>query len=656
MRKFASIIATTGLALVLAACGDSGNGDLSGGGSTTGSGGTGTGTGSTTTYEMGNGTGGGFQSGVIGLTSTSLSAGGSTSLAISIVDRTGTLYASATGVPVTINSPCIASGLAMISTTAGGAAVTSVTTTTGIVQAVYTANGCSGSDVISATAAVGSQTLTATGTVNIATAAVGSIQFVSATPPSITLKGVGSAGGSATSTVIFKVLNTGGGPSVGNTVNFSLNTTVGGISMTPMSATSDNTGEVRTVVSSGTVAASVRVTAATVANGSTISTESNALTVSTGIPTSNNVSLAVKCQNVEAWDYDGVSVPVTVSMTDRFSNPVPDGTTANFQTALGGIQASCQTGSAASGSGACAVNWVSKAPYSVSGNPQSTSGNANVSAAYCSNPVATALNLCNSTTNGRSAILVTAIGEESFKDAVGNGFFNAGDTVAWDATNADNNFTTGSNAGQPKPWQDTSEPFLNQWELYDQYGTPTFVLGEPYMDFNSNGTRDGPDGMVESALCQGPLCNTNESSVAIGASNLIILSGSNPNYTILTSTTPVTNTINHAVVSVGGGTTFMIEIFDDRGQQMPNGTTVAFSMSTGSTISITSPQPTGGWPCSTAAPYVDSNGNFIAGQHYSVSLALANPAPANGQVYGTLFVTVTTPRGLTTSMPVLLSP
>ena len=42
---------------------------------------------------------------------------------------------------------------------------------------------------------------------------------------------------------------------------------------------------------------------------------------------------------------DGVTVPVTVSMTDRFSNPVPDGTTANFQTTLGGIQASCQTGS-----------------------------------------------------------------------------------------------------------------------------------------------------------------------------------------------------------------------------------------------------------------------------------------------------------------------
>ena len=75
-------------------------------------------------------------------------------------------------------------------------------------------------------------------------------------------------------------------------------------------------------------------------------------------------------------------MPVTVSMTDRFSNPVPDGTTANFQTTLGGIQATCQTGSTTSGSGACVVNWVSKAPYNVNGNPQSTAGTTNP--AYCS--------------------------------------------------------------------------------------------------------------------------------------------------------------------------------------------------------------------------------------------------------------------------------
>jgi hypothetical protein len=641
MRTLTSILAVGALALALTGCGgDTGRGELGNG--------TGTGTTTVTTYEMGNGTGAGFVSGVIGLSSTSLSAAGSTSLSISIVDRTGTLYTSATGVVVTINSPCIASGLATITATAGGAAVTSITTTTGIVQAVYTANGCSGSDVITATAAVGSQTLTATGTVTVATAAVGSIQFVSATPATITLKGVGSAGGSSTSTVVFKVLNTAGGPSVGATVNFTLSTTVGGITITPTSATSDNNGEVSTIVASGTVSTPLRVQATTGPAGATISTDSNSLTVSTGIPTSNNISLAVKCQNVEAWEYDGVSVPVTVSMTDRFSNPVPDGTTVSFRTALAGIQPSCQT---AGGTGACTVNWVSKAPYTISGNPQSTSGNANVSAAYCSNPVATALNLCNGTTNGRSAILATAIGEESFNDASGTGYFDTADTAAWDPTDPDNNFTSGSQTGQPKPWQDTSEPFLNQWELYDQYGTPTYVFGEPYIDFNSNGTRDGPDGLVESALCQGPLCSTT-SSVEIGAPNLVILSGSHPNVNILNATHGVAG----GIVSVGTGTTITLDIFDDRGQQMPNGTTVAFSMSGGSTVAITSPQPAGGWPCSTAAPYVDGSGRFIAGQTYNVALTPASPTPANGQVYGNLFITVTTPRGLITSLSIPIGP
>jgi hypothetical protein len=640
MRILASILAAGAVALALTGCGgDSGRGDL---GSGTG---TGTGTGSKTTYSMGNGTGAGFQSGIIGLASTSLSASGSTSLSISIVDQTGTLYASATGVAVTLNSPCIASGLATITVTAGGTAVTSITTTTGIVQAVYTANGCSGSDVITATAAVGSQTLTATGTVTVATAAVGSIQFVSASPPTITLKGVG---GTSTSTLIFKVLNTAGGPSVGTSVSFSLNNTTGGVSMTPMSATSDNSGEVKTVVSAGTVAEAVRVQATTGPAGATISTESNALNISTGIPTSNNISLAVKCQNVEAWNYDGVSVPVTVSMTDRFSNPVPDGTAASFRTALGGIQPSCQTGTPTAGSGACTVNWVSKTPYTVSGNPQSTGGNANVSAAYCSNPVATALNLCNSTTNGRSAILVTAIGEESFVDGSGTGYFDPADTAAWDATNPDNNFTTGSSAGKPKPWQDTSEPFLNQWELYDQYGTPTYVFGEPYIDFNNNGTRDGPDGLVESALCQGPLCNTSSTSVEIGASNLVILSGSHPNVNILAATNGVTS----GAVVVGAGTTITLDIFDDRGQQMPSGTTVAFSLSGGSTVAITSPQPTAGWPCSTAAPYVDKAGNFIAGQVFNVTLKAGTTIPA---APGSLFITVTTPRGLITTLAIPLS-
>ena len=528
MRRFS--IMTAMAVLLLAGC--SGSKNFGGTGSTSGTGtGTGTGTGKTTVLSLGSGSGSAFQSGAIAISTKSLSAGGSTSLQVSLVDQTGALYTTPTA--ITFSSPCQSQGLASINATGVTPASPTVTTSTGNASATYVASGCSGSDVITASASANSQTLTATGTVTVAQAAIGSIAFISATPSSITLKGVGSAGGSATSTIVFKVLDTSGGPRAGATVDFSLNTAAGGISLSPASATSDANGQVQTIVSAGTVATTIRVTATTTTSGGmTISTESNQLTVSTGIPSSNNISLAVQCQNVEAWNYDGVTVPVTVSMTDRFSNPVPDGTSANFQTTLGGIQASCQTGSTTSGSGACVINWTSKAPYSISGNPQTTAGNANVNRAYCSG-VGLAMGLCNSTTNGRSAIYVTAIGEESFKDAIGSGFFEtASDTVAWDATDADNNFLTGQpnpNNQVAKPWQDTSEPFLNEWELYDRYGTPTYVLGEPYLDFNNNGKRDGPDGMVESALCQGSLCNTSSSTVAISASNLVILSGSTSN-------------------------------------------------------------------------------------------------------------------------------
>jgi hypothetical protein len=608
---------------LLAACG--------GGNTLTGlssSGGTGTGTGGgTTTVSMGSGAAGSFQAGVIAISTKSLSAGGSTSLQVIIVDKTGAAYTTAT--TVTFSSPCVGQNLATITATGQPAGTATVITSTGTATATYVATGCSGPDVITATANANSQNLSATGTVTVAQAAIGSIKFISATPTNITLKGVGSATGSATSTVIFKVLDTSGGPRAGATVTFALNTTVGGLSMAPTSATTDANGQVQTIVSSGTVAATVSVTASTTtANSTTISTESNALSVSTGIPTSANISLAVLCQNVEAWEIDGVSVPVTVSMTDRSSNPVPDGTAANFRTTLGGIQGTCLTGSTTAGSGSCQVNWVSKAPYSVAGNPRSTSGNASAASAYCPGPAFVGANaLCNTTTNGRSPIVVTAIGEESFIDADGSGVFDTKDIVPFNAADLDNYFpASGTPApwsnGAAKPWFDTSEPFLNQWELFDTYGTPIFIPGEWFLDFNNNGTRDGPDGLVESALCQGPLCDTASSSVAISASNVIILSGGHANFV------PLPNTSFH----VGTGLSFSVTIADDRNQQMPAKTTVSASMAA-STATIVGPSSYT-WPCATA----------VGGQTFTFNLT-----PALSFVPGPLIITVTTPGGIITT-------
>ncbi len=653
MHKLLIILCAS--AALLAGC--SGSGNLAAATTSTGSStstGTGTGTG-TTTLSLGSGSGSSFQAGAIAISTTSLSAGGSTSLQVSIVDQTGALYTTSTA--ITFSSPCQSQGLATISATGVTPASPTVTTTTGTASATYVATGCSGSDVITATATANSQTLTATGTVTVQQAAIGSISFISSTPSNITLKGVGSAGGSATSTVVFKVLDTSGGPRAGASVTFSLNTSVGGITMSPASAVSDATGQVQTIVSGGTVATTVRVTATTTASGGAkISTQSNALTISTGIATSHNISLAVKCQNVESWDIDAVTVPVTVSMTDRFSNPVPDGTTANFQTTLGGIQATCQTGATTSGSGACVVNWASKAPYAVNGNPQSTAGTTN--AAYCTG-LGQSMGLCNGTTNGRSPIMVTAIGEESFIDATGSGVFNTAlDTVGFDPANADNNFQPGQpnpNNQVAKPWDDTSEPFLNEWELYDSYGTPTYVLGEPFIDFNNNGKRDGPDGLVESALCEGSLCSTAGSSVAISANNIIVLSGSTANLQVLSPAggAPYSYNNGNTTTSVSS-LALTVEIFDDRLNQMPAGTTVVATLSTGLTASITSPAPAA-WPCSSAPPIV-VGGVTYAGMQFTFDIAPTTPAPSTGLTSGTFYITVTTPLGLVTTFPIQIAP
>ncbi|MGD8827109.1 MAG: hypothetical protein PVG21_00295, partial [Gammaproteobacteria bacterium] len=267
---------------------------------------------------------------------------------------------------------------------------TPVTTSTGTATTTYVATGCSGTDNITATASVNGQTLQATGSLTVQPASLGSIQFVSATPTTIGLKGTGGAGQQETSTVVFKLLDSSGGPVSGQDVDFALSTSVGGIVISPTTATSDANGRVQTVVQSGTVATSVRVTATAVGTSPTISTQSDQLTVTTGIADEDSFSLSAETLNPEAFNYDGVTDKVTVYVADRFNNPVPDGTAVTFTTEGGSIGSQCTTVA-----GTCSVDWVSQ-------NPRPS--------------------------NGRATVLATAIGEESFVDVNGNGVFDDGDS------------------------------------------------------------------------------------------------------------------------------------------------------------------------------------------------------------------------------------
>src|ERR1700694_371538 len=405
MRNFGIPVALA--ALALSACGGgstssfaklgSSSGASSGGASSSGSS-----SGATTTFSMGNGSGSSFIHGVIGLSSNSLSAGGTASLRVTIVDQTGTLYTAAP-VTVTFNSPCIAKGLAVIAASApstAGSAADTIITASGNATATYTAKGCSPSDVITATALVNATGLLATGTVTVASATVGSIQFVSATPSTIGLKGTGL---NETSTVGFKGVDSTGGPRPGVAVSFALSTAVGGISLSPTPATSGADGTVQTVVSSGTAHTSVSVTA-TIASPA-LSTQSGALAVTTGLPASKAFSIATNgCPNVAAFNIVGVVVPRVVRLSDRYQNPAPDGTAVAFTTNGGQIGGNCVT---AGGTGSCSVNWASSnhRPAPRPATPPCRRG-------------------------GRTTVLAPAIGEESFTDANGNGFYDTGEAFA----------------------------------------------------------------------------------------------------------------------------------------------------------------------------------------------------------------------------------
>lgn len=570
MRKIGILTALAVLALTSCGGNDSGSSVA-----TTASGtGTGSGTGSgTTTVTMGNGTGAGFLPNIIGISNANVSAGGSTSLTVSLVQTGGTLYTQPA--TITFSSSCIAAGTAAIQPAAA------VDTTTGGATVTYVAKGCSGADVITATTTVAGQPLSASGTVTVVQAAIGSIVFQSATPTNIALKGTGDASRPESSIVVFKVLDASGGARTGALVSFALNSSVGGITLTPATATatSDAQGLVQIVVNAGTVATSVKVTA-TISPpvvASVISTQSSQLTITTGIPTANNLSLAVQCFNVEGFDLDGTTTTVTASLADRFQNPVPDGTAVTFTTSHGAIGPQCTTTTVNGISGVCTVTWRSQGSRTP---------------------------LLGATEVGRVAILATAIGEESFVDVNSNGAFDTGETFF-----------------------DTSEPFR------DDKQTGSFVSGDYFFDFNSNGIRDGADGIFEGVLCNNasnPPCDSTKKSVGIGKRNVIIMSGSNA---VVSHDADGAGTPVPATIAQNSAQSIVFYVRDVNSNIMPGSTTVALSAS-GAGLTVVAPS-TYTIPC--AAPV---SGSKVSGWTMFGFTVTSGTTTGTGVVS----LTVTTPK------------
>ncbi len=435
-----------------------------------------------------------------------LSAFGTTSVSVTI---------NSNGVPVTspqtvsFSSPCASSGKAVLTASV-------LTGAGGVATASYRDVGCGAPDLVTASV---SGIANASLTLNVTAPTTGSIQFISAIPASITLKGTGGAGRQESSQVIFKVVDTGGNPIGGVSVNFSLSTSIGGITfangLTTSTATSDaTTGQAVVTVNSGTVATPVRV----LATAGALSALSDQLTITTGIPDQASFSVAATTLNIEGLNHDGITTVLTARLADHFSNPVPDGTAVNF-IAEGGSIGNNGLGSCITANGACSATLTSQALRP---------------------------------NNGRVTVLAFAVGEESFTDTNGNGFADPGEL--FDA----NTVST-----------DMGEAFLD----YNENGVRD--ANEPFLDFNKNGIFDGPDGLYSGVLCNpaaGAFCSA-QRSIHARKDIVIVFSGSGAVITV--SPSPID------LGGCGPVQTVSIHVRDVNGNPMPAGSIISVTTSNG---------------------------------------------------------------------------
>lgn len=599
------------LLAALAACG--GGGDFATSGGTSGGS-----VANSSSVRLGSGSGTSFVDSTLELSSKSISAGGSATVTATLVDSTGTLFATATD--VTFNSPCVSSGLASIAG-AGGTSAT-VTAAAGTAIATYTAKGCKGSDTITATATVNNAKLTATATLTVAAAALGSIEFVSATPSTITIKDMGGTGLQQTSTLIFAVKDAVGGPVSGANVTFSLVSVTGGVALSQSSGTSDANGNVQTIVTAGTRAGPVVVQAAIVVSGQTITTNSSALAIQGGIPSQTFFSLSVDVHNPEGFDVDNNVSNITVSLADRFGNHVPDGTAVSFSESNSGYGAGGAVGSSCeTANGRCTVAWNSQAPR-----PTNISGQQHVGFAY---------------------ILAVANGEEGFNDENSDGVFD------------DYRPSLGASL-RAEPFDDIGEIYAASAEFAGAGATTNYVNGEDFYDFNSDGVRNAQDGKWEGVNCQETLSGKcakgagTSSTTGVGTYACIVMSGSAAEFTNGYLNGTATNfsngtatTFSGGVLAAPGAATVAVAIADENNNVLPKGTKITLDTSalTGASATLA--------PSSSGTYTVDDFGCASSNSgwplRFIITVTVTTPP-----VSGSIGVLVTTPSGTVSEITVTM--
>lgn len=509
---------------------------------------------------------------------------GSSGLRVDIVDTANGNTPITTSTIVSFSSACKSGNTATIA---------NVTTTTGSAAGTYQDKGCGSTDTITATATVNGTVLTATGTINVTPSPIGSITFVSASPTKIGVRGLGNE----QSVVTFLVRNQSNGPQNNQLVTFTLDTPLGGTTISSNSGTTGPDGLVSTTVTSGTQGTTVSVTASATLAGKTVTNSSLGPVISTFVPTQFRTSLTAVSLNPGGLGCDGVTDLLTIRVADRFSNDVPDGTLVKFLSETGKVSDSCATVNSA-----CTATWTSQGTRPLS---------------YCGNAVACADDVNANQRPGRNTILAFVIGEESFFDKNNNGVYDGPAT---------DQFPTGF---------DLPDPFLDRNE------DGMFNGDDEFRNLKGNSSFSSADSKFTGLLCAGGSLNCSvATSVFVRDSIVLAESSTSPDLRNNTGTghmadiaasgatyDPLSQNFSAGLDAVFNAS-FVIR--DINFQPLPVGTTIALTAGGKAPATVTAPS---------SRTVLNTNDSTAAANTFSFNLQM--PATPGGN--GTLTLTVTAP-------------
>jgi hypothetical protein len=329
-----------------------------------------------------------------------------------------------------------------------------------------------------------------------------------------------------------------------------------------------------------------------------VTTQSDAIAVTTGLPNQQSFSIAPDTLNVEAGDFDGVTVNLIARLSDTFNNPVPDNTVVNFTTEGGVVESSCLTSA-----GFCAVTWTSTQPRP---------------------------------SNARVTVLATAIGHETLFDSNGNNIFDDADGgPIEDTANTQSGF--GTDVFTQTGFIDHSEAWRDDNENGQRDN------GELFLDYNDNQYFDGADGLFNGPQCQSAelLCGQGTAStILVRKSLVLIMSSSDALMDIVDESNTIISSNNRAVsqpslhIDNGKSLSFRLRFSDTSVQPIASGSQIDISSSAGILMG----------QLNSVMPNTNKPGAR------EVNFSLTNDNDSNTSVDATITSIITSPSGIESSV------